>query len=88
MIETFPWWIPALALIGVTIGIFFLRKYDFSYKRNFSFIVVAFVAAIILAAFVVDLTGINDTWFGQGPMRRLYQQGQQKKQLHSIQFAD
>lgn len=78
MLETFPLWVPALAFLGIITGIFFLKKFDFSYKKNFRFIVVAFIATIILAAFIVDYTGINDTWFGQGKMRKLYQPTQFK----------
>lgn len=76
MVETFPWWIPTLAALSIGIGIFFLKKFDFSYKKNFPIIVTAFVAAIVLAAGIISITGINDTWFGQGRMRRLYQQTQ------------
>lgn len=80
MIETFPWWIPALAVLSAGTGIFFLKKFDFSYKKNFSVIVTAFIAAIVLAAGIIAFTGINDTWLGQGRMQRLYQPIQQTQQ--------
>lgn len=73
MLESFPWWIPLLAISGIAAGVFLLKKYDFSYKKNFALIASIFIIAIILAAFLIDLTGINDTWFRQGPMKRLYQ---------------
>ena len=79
MVETFPWWIPTLAALSIGIGIFFLKKFDFSYKKNFPIIATAFVLAIVLAAGIISITGINDTWFGQGKMRRLYQQTQQNR---------
>ncbi len=79
MLQTFPWWIPALAVFGMVAGIYFLKKFDFSYKKNFSAIVLAFIATIILAAFLIDVTGINDTWFGKGPMRGLNRQGKQQR---------
>lgn len=76
MIENFPWWILLSAICGVVFGIYLLKKYDFSYKKNFSLIAGGFVVAIILAAFLVDLTGINDLWSRQGPMRKFYQRYQ------------
>ncbi len=74
ILESFPLWIPLLAFFGIAIGIFLLKKYDFSYKKNFYLIIGTFVIAIILGAFIIDLTKINDTWFRQKPMRRFYQQ--------------
>ena len=76
MLESFPWWILLLALGGIVSGIYLLKKYDFSYKNNFSLIVGVFVVAIILAAFLIDLTGLNDFWFRREPMRKFYQRYQ------------
>lgn len=96
MLESFPWWIPILAILGIVAGIFFLKKFDLSYKKNFSLIITAFVAAIVLAAFIIDLTGINDVWFGQGRMKGLYQfnqndwpgqQSQPKQQGRRVRFT-
>lgn len=72
MLESFPWWIAVLAVVGLLVGIYFLKKYDFSYRHNFLFIVLSFVIVIMLAAVVIDLSGINDTWFGQGLGRRYF----------------
>lgn len=80
MLATFPWWIPILAIAGMVMGIVLLKKFDFSYRKNFSLMVVAFIAAILIAAFLIDVTGISDTWFGKGRMRRLYQPNQQIQQ--------
>jgi hypothetical protein len=74
LVSNFPWWAPILAVVGCIIGIFILRKYDFSYKRNFTIIVIGFIASILVAAFAIDALGFNETWSRQGPMRRLYQQ--------------
>lgn len=74
LVTTFPLWIPILAIMGIVFGIWMLRKYDFSYKKNFWFIVLGFILSIILAAFVIDQVGLNDIWSRQGPMRRFYQQ--------------
>ena len=74
LLSNFPWWAPLLAVIGMTLGIVMLRKYDFSYKKNFWVIVAGLIVSIILAAFVIDYLGLNDAWSRQGPMRRFYQQ--------------
>ena len=73
MLANFPWWIPILALIGVVVSVWLLRKYDFSYKKNFWLIVAIFLVAILLAAGLVDQLGLNEIWSRRGPMRRLYQ---------------
>ena len=78
MLETFPLWVPALAILGIITGIFFLKKFDFSYKKNFSAIILVFIATIVLAGFIIDYTGINDTWLRQGQMRKLYHTNQFK----------
>ena len=72
MIESFPWWILLLAIGGIISGIYLLKQYDFAYKKNFYLIAGAFIVAIILAAFLIDLTGINNLWFRKGPLRRFY----------------
>lgn len=76
MLESFPWWVLLLAIGGILSGIYLLKKYEFSYKKNFSLISGVFIIAIILAAFLIDLTGINNLWFRQEPMRRFYQRYQ------------
>jgi len=76
MMESFPWWVLLLAIGGILSGIYLLKKYDFSYKKNFSLIASVFIIAIVSAAFLIDLTGINDLWFRQGPMRKFYQRYQ------------
>ncbi len=77
MIDSFPLWVPLLAIIGILIGIWLLNKYDFSYKKNFLFIIAGFVLSIIIAAFVLDYMGLNDVWSRQNQMRRFYQRIEQ-----------
>jgi hypothetical protein len=74
LLSSFPWWAPILALVALIIGVLILKKFDFSYKRNFTLIVIGFIASVIVAAFVIDSLGFNEIWSRQGPMRRLYQQ--------------
>lgn len=74
MIDRFPLWIPLLAIISIILGIWMLKKYDFSYKKNFWLIIIGFIISIILTAFALDYLGFNDAWSRKGPMRRFYQQ--------------
>lgn len=83
MLDSFPLWVPILAVLGTILGIWMLKKYDFSYKKNFWLILIGFILAIILAAFAIDYLGLNESWARQGPMQRFYQQieGSPKKSI-------
>ena len=73
MLESFPLWIPLLAIAGIGMGVWLLRKYDFSYKKNFPVIVIGFVISIIIVGFIIDRLGLNDLWSRGGMMRKFYQ---------------
>lgn len=72
MLTSFPWWVLILALVSLFFSIFLLRKYDFSYRKNFTYIVLIFILAVFLSAFFIDQFGLNDLW-ARGKMRRFYQ---------------
>lgn len=78
IIESFPIWLPVFAFAGVFGGILMLKKYDFSYQKNFKSIILIFIASILFVAFFLDYSGLNNIWMKQGPMRRLYQQNGSK----------
>lgn len=73
LINNFPLWIPILAIMGIVIGIWMLKKYDFSYKKNFPIVIITFIASIIIAGFIIDQSGLNEIWSHRGVMRRFYQ---------------
>lgn len=72
LLESFPLWIPLLAIALLILGIWMLKKYDFSYKKNFLTIVVAIIAAVFLSAQIIDFLGLSDIWTRKGPMKGLY----------------
>ncbi len=74
LISSFPWWAPIFAVVGLAIGIWLLRQYDFSYKRKFWVVIVGFVMAILIAGWVIDMTGLDEVWLRQGPMRGIMRQ--------------
>ncbi|MFA6158575.1 MAG: hypothetical protein WC763_03045 [Candidatus Paceibacterota bacterium] len=71
---SFPWWAPALALVGLVVGIWLLRKYDFSFKVNFRVIIAGFVLAVIAAGWIIDGIGLNDLLVRRGPMQGMMRQ--------------
>lgn len=74
MLDNFPLWIPVVAVLGIIAGVWILKKYDFSYKKNFWYIVCGFIISIILAALTIDYLGMNETMSRRGPMQRFYRQ--------------
>jgi hypothetical protein len=74
MLNSFPWGVPILALVGILSGGWVLKKYDFSYKKNYWLIMVGFIVSIFIAAFLLDYLGLNDIWSRKSPMRRFYLQ--------------
>jgi hypothetical protein len=81
IISEFPWWIPVLAVIGLVAGIWMLRKYDFSYKKNVWMIILGFILAVFLAGWFVDFLGLNDVWVRRGPIRG-FMRGQHWERMH------
>jgi hypothetical protein len=73
LLSNLPLWIPILAILALWGGIKLLKKYDFSYKKNFLLIIITFVIAIISAAWAIDSLGLNELWSRKEPMRRFYQ---------------
>jgi magnesium-transporting ATPase (P-type) len=69
MLSNFPWWTLVLAILGLVLGIWLIRKYDFSYKIKPWLVIVGFILAIIIGGYVIDVTGVNDVMSRQGPMR-------------------
>jgi hypothetical protein len=73
LISGFPWWAPILAIVGLGSGIRLLHRYDFSYRKNFPVIALAFLSAIVLSGWLIDSLGLDRIWAQQGPFQRLYQ---------------
>lgn len=81
LLSNFPWWALILGILGLILGIFFIRKYDFSYKFNPLLLIGIFVAAIIIAGFLIDLTGLDNLWLKRGPMNGIMRQYMQDANL-------
>lgn len=72
-LASFPWWVPTIAIVGVILAIWLLKKYDFSYKKNFPLIIVSFLASMLLAGLLFDRLGLNDYLAKGRRMGRFYQ---------------
>jgi len=74
LLSVFPWWAPVLAVVGLAVGIWLLRQYEFSYKTNFWVIIIGFIAAIVIVGWMMDLAGWDEILFRHGPMRGMMRQ--------------
>ena len=81
LLSTFPWWIIPLAIAGIFSSVWLLKQHEFSYKKNFTAIVLVFITVLILAAVTIDQLGLNEIWSRRGMMRGFYQNNQLDQQL-------
>jgi phosphoglycerol transferase MdoB-like AlkP superfamily enzyme len=70
LLAHFSWLGPTFAILGLVIGIWLLRRYDFSYKIDFRIMITGTVLAIIVAGIVLDMTGLNTIIFHRGKVQR------------------
>lgn len=73
MLESFPMWLPILAVFAIAGGIYMLKKFEFSYKANFKLVSLGFVLSIFTAALLIHLSGLNEVWSKRGPMKNFYE---------------
>jgi len=72
--SSFPWWVVVVAILGLVIGIILLKKYDFSYQKNFGLIIMGLIAATILAGILIEQSGLTDILTRRGPMQGVMRQ--------------
>jgi hypothetical protein len=85
ILSNFPWWAAAFSILGLIFGIYFLRKYDFSFKVNFKFIIIGFILAAIIGGWLVDNLGLNDLLIKRGPMQGIMRQYKQDNNIYEGQ---
>lgn len=73
LLSSFPWWAPIAAVAGIGFGVWLLRKYDFSYRKNFPSVIAGFIIAIVLAGVLVNYSGLDAAWMEHGRMRQFYE---------------
>lgn len=81
ILSSFPWWTPILAIVGLIVGIWLLRKYDFSFKVNFKVVIIGFILAIVAGGWIIDSIGLNDLLIRSGPMQGMMRQYMQNNNI-------
>lgn len=76
LLSTFPWGAVVVAIAGSGLGAWLLKKYDFSYKKNFPLVVGGAAVAILLAGWLINVSGLDSAWMKRGPMKPLYERYQ------------
>jgi len=85
ILSSFPWWAPVLAIVGLVVGIWLLRRYDFSFKVNFKVVIIGFILAVIVGGWVIDSIGLNDLIIRRGPMQGMMRQYMQDNNIQGGQ---
>jgi hypothetical protein len=85
LLSSFPWWVPVIAIFGLVIGIRLLHRYDFSYKINFKVIIVGIIVVILVAGWLIDMSGLNDTLLHRGPMQGMMRQYLEENNIEPMQ---
>jgi uncharacterized membrane protein HdeD (DUF308 family) len=77
ILANFPWWIVLIGILGLLLGIKFLKEYDFSYKKNFVWIIVSYIFIIFVSAYLINYFNLNKFFYSQGLKRRFYEKNHQ-----------
>lgn len=87
MLTNFPWWTALFAIIALVLGVWLIKQYEFSYKKEPFLIIIGFVLAIIFIGIFVDIVGFNDSMLRKnGKMKNMmngyYPKGYLKETNH------
>jgi len=74
LMDLFPWWAFIIAIVGMILGIILLKKFDFSYRKNFIGIIVVVLFSFLVSAYALDSLGVPAIVTQHGPMNQMYQQ--------------
>ncbi len=74
MINSFPWWIPVIAIILLIVGIYLLHKSTSLYKHNIIMITIIITILTLIAGMILSQSGLGEKYFHVGPLRRWQKQ--------------
>lgn len=79
LIDNFPWVAFILSLVFVFVGLFLVKRYNFSYKLDFKYTILVFIASVLISGYVIDYIGLTQILskkgLGRGMMnKKMYQQ--------------
>lgn len=60
LLRVFPWEYLLLSIGFVILGLYLLRKFDISYKKSYTFLVILFLVTVTLTAVGMDKMGFNE----------------------------
>lgn len=69
LLSHFSWWGPVIALASLLLGLWLLRQYEFSYKKSPALVAIGFVLAIVVASFILNMSGLNEVMLQRGLFR-------------------
>ncbi len=79
LLNNFPWWALIISILGIVLGTLIIKKNNFSYKKNFLYIISLCIFSIIISAFIINYFNLNNFFARQRPMRKFYQQLEMKE---------
>jgi uncharacterized membrane protein YdcZ (DUF606 family) len=74
VLNTLPWYVPVIAVAGLIGGYLLLKRYDFSYRKNFSLILVVILIGLMISSYVLDRLGLDNFLTRRGYFREIYGQ--------------
>jgi hypothetical protein len=74
LISSVPLYLPILAILGLALGTFLLKRYDFSYRHKPTYLAIIIILAVLLGSYLFNKSGLNDYLSTQTPMRTLYEE--------------
>ncbi len=69
---TFPWAILLVSVVGIAAGLTLLKRYEFSYKKNFLVLAIVLIVVIAVLGFLLERVGFNERVAPHPPLRRFY----------------
>lgn len=85
ILNTLPWYVPVLAIISLVGGYLLLKRYDFSYRKNFSLILAIILVGLIISSYVLDRLGLDNFLTQRGYFRQIY--GQEMRSRQNQEFG-
>lgn len=73
MMSDFPWWAILVSTGGIWLGVISLKKFDFSYKKNFVLLFIGIILAVVLAGWSINYLAVDSIWMKQRPIKQFYQ---------------
>ncbi len=71
-LTTFPWTALLASVVGIVAGLALLKRFEFSYKKNFLVLAIVVVVSIMVLGFLLDRVGFNERVAPNRHMRRFY----------------